>query len=117
MGFSHSTYHAYGVHVPADQYRTGYIQSECEWLDAVIRHTDGLDNRLLGYLSAGDYDRDQLFLTASENGESLEVKLGSFLVLSEVDVTGRAEAVKALAEAAGYKGLAEPGWLVIPDCS
>ena len=25
MGMSHSTYHAYGVHVPADQYQTGHI--------------------------------------------------------------------------------------------
>ncbi|AKA61744.1 hypothetical protein SEA_MAIH_6 [Streptomyces phage Maih] len=117
MGFSHSTYHAFGVHVPADQYQTGHLQSECEWLDAVIKHTEGLDNRLLGHLSAGDYDRDQLFLTAHEVGEFLEVNLGSFAVLAEVDVTGRAEAIKALAEAAGYTGLSEPGWLVIPDCS
>lgn len=117
MGMEHSTYHAFGVHVPAEQYQTGHIQSECEWLDAVIKHTEGLDNRLLGHLSAGDYDRDQLFLVASETDESLEVSLGSFMVLSEVDVTGRAEAIKALAAAAGYTGLSEPGWIVVPDCS
>lgn len=117
MGMSHSTYHGFGVHVPADQYRTGHIQSEEEWLDAVIKHAEGLDNRLLGHLSAGDYDRDQLFLIASEPDERLEVELGSFMVLAEVDVEGRAEAIKALAEAAGYTGLAEPGWLVVPDCS
>lgn len=117
MGFSHSTYHGFGVHVPAAQYQTGHIQSECEWLDAVIRHTRGLDNRLLGHLSAGDYDRDQLFLIASETDETLEVELGSFMVLSEVDVEGRAEAIKALAEAAGYRDLAEPGWLIVPDVS
>ncbi len=117
MGFSHSTYHGFGVHVPADQYQTGHIQSECEWLDAVIKHTEGLDNRLLGHLSAGDYDRDQLFLIASETDETLEVELGSFMVLAEVNTEGRAEAIKALAEAAGYTGLSEPGWLVVPDCS
>jgi len=117
MGFSHSTYHAFGVHVPRGQYQTGHLNSECEWVDAVIRHTEGLDNRLLGHLPAGDYDRDQLFLVASEPGEKLQVELGSFRVLSEVDVTGRAEAIKALAEAAGYTITAEPGWLVVPDCS
>lgn len=117
MGFSHSTYHGFGVHVPREQYRTGHTQSEGEWLDAVIRHTEGLDNRLLGHLSAGDYDRDELFLIASGPGETLTVELGSFVVLAAVDVTGRAEAVKALAEAAGYTLTTEPGWLVIPDCS
>lgn len=117
MGFSHSTYYGFGVHVPQDQYRTGHIQPECEWLDAVINHTEGLDGQLLGHLSAGEYDQDELFLIASGPGEYVEVTLGTFMVLAEVDVTGRAGAVKALAEAAGYSGLAEPGWLVIPDCS
>lgn len=117
MGFTHSTYHGFGVHVPASQYQTGHIQSETEWLDAVIKHTKGLPPGLLGHLSAGDYDRDQLFLIASTRDETLEVALGTFMVLSEVDVTGRAEAIKTLAEAAGYSGLAEPGWLVVPDCS
>jgi hypothetical protein len=117
MGFSHSTYHGFGVHVPREQYQTGHIQSEEEWLDAVINHTEGLDGQLLGHLSAGQYDRDELFLIASGPGETLEVELGSFMVLSEVDVTGRAEAIKALAEAAGYTSLAEPGWLIVPDCS
>lgn len=117
MGYSQSTYHAFGVHVPAEQYRTGRRSTEEDWISAIIRHTPGLDNRLLGYLTAGAYDRDELFLTASGPGERLEVSLGSFMVLSGVDVTGRAEAVKALAEAAGYSGLAEPGWLVIPDVS
>ena len=117
MGMDHSTYHAFGVHVPEAQYQTGHIQSEGEWLDAVIRHAEGLDNRLLGYLTAGDYDRDMLFLTASEDGEHLETELGKFSVLSHVDTEGRADVIKALAEAAGYTGLAEPGWLVIPDVS
>lgn len=117
MGFSHSTYQGFGMHVPKAQYQSGHIQSEGQWLDAVIRHTPDLDNRLLGHLSAGDYDKDELFLIASEPDEDLEVSLGSFMVTSEVDVEGRAEALKALAEAAGYSGLAEPGWLIIPDCS
>jgi hypothetical protein len=117
MGFSHSTYHAFGVHVPRAMYTTGSIAEEGEWLHAVINHTEGLDRRFLGYLPAGDYDRDELFLTASSPGETLEVELGSFMTLAEVDVTGRAEAIKALADAAGYTGLAEPGWLVIPDVS
>lgn len=117
MGFSHSTYHAFGVHVPQDQFQTDEFAQETAWLDAVINHTEGLDSSLLGYLSAGDYDRDELFLIASEPGERLEAKLGTFRVLSEVDVTGRAEAIKALAEAAGYRITTEPGWMVIPDCS
>ncbi|ATN93746.1 hypothetical protein SEA_ABT2GRADUATEX2_6 [Streptomyces phage Abt2graduatex2] len=117
MGFDHSTYHGFGVHVPRDRYQTGHIQSECEWLDAVIKHTKGLPPGLLGHLSAGDYDRDELFLIASTRNETLEVALGTFAVLAEVDVTGRADALKLLAEAAGYGELAEPGWLVIPDVS
>lgn len=117
MGMSHSTYHAYGVHVPESQYQTGHIQSEEEWLDAVINHTEGLDGSLLGHLSAGNYDRDQLFIVASKPDETLEVELGSFMVLAEVDTEGRAEPIKALAEAAGYTGLSEPGWIVVPDCS
>uniref|UniRef100_A0AAU7GYH8 YCII-related domain-containing protein n=1 Tax=Streptomyces phage Geonosis TaxID=3158856 RepID=A0AAU7GYH8_9CAUD len=117
MGFSHSTYLAFGVHVPQDQFQTDEFAQETAWLDTVINQTEGLDSSRLGYLSAGDYDRDELFLTASEPGERLEVELGSFMVLAEVDTEGRAEAIKALAEAAGYTGLSEPGWLVVPDCS
>ena len=117
MGMYHSTYHAFGVHVPESKYLTRNIDNEGEWLDAVIRNTPELDGKHLGYLTAGAYDRDQLFLTVVGPGEDVDVELGRFMALADVDVTGRADAIKALAGAAGYEGLSEPGWLVIPDLS
>lgn len=115
MTIYHSTYAAYGVHVPREQYFTQHIQTEAEWLDVVIKNTPELKGQGLGHLSAGPYDRDELFLVLSPEGEDVEVVSELFRVLTDKEAAGRASKIKALAKAAGYDGLAEPGWLVVPD--
>lgn len=118
MGFWHSTYHFFGIHVPQDKYQTTSQQQETEWLDAVIKNTPGLSGTGLGYVTAGDYDRDELFLCVRPNGESTEVKLGNFAqVTRESHRPEWHQLLLKFAEAAGYEGLDEPAYIVVPDVS
>ncbi|AMD42747.1 hypothetical protein SEA_XKCD426_6 [Streptomyces phage Xkcd426] len=118
MGFSHSTYHFFGVHVPPKAYQTDHIQRESEWLDGVIRHTPGLNGTGLGHLTAGDYDRDMLFLCVVPDGVSCEVELGQFgRATREAFSPEWNQLLRQLAEAAGYSDLDAPAWLVVPDVS
>lgn len=121
MGYSTSTYMGYGVHVPAAQY-DGYAWTESERLDnsGILR-----DPRLaaVGHLTAGDYDRDELFLIASDKDDKLEVELGSFMVVhphtKAMQLPDWDQQLTRAWVAAGYNPAAmpEPGWIVTPDVS
>jgi len=113
MGYYHSTYFAYGIHIPVD----GPAWRETERLEKELpklkEHCPDV-----GYLEAGDYDRDMVFLTTT----SREIALGEYgranLATAEqcgLWCTQLAFAVEAL----GYSGLnlAAPGWLCVPDLS
>ena len=118
MGFSHSTYHFYGVHVPEEKYQTEHQFREIDWLDAVIRHTPGLDGIRLGHITAGDYDADELFLCAVPENADVEVALGTWAVATpESHRPEWDDQLKLLAEAAGYGDIGAPGWIVVRDCS
>ena len=127
MGYSHSTYHFYGVHVPKDQYETDHIGRETEWLDAVIGSVATPYDASLGHITAGNYDRDELFLVAGPrfdpNDESthIEVRLGSWRRVDQArfqkDVAIWDDLLSKVVSAAGYTGLDKPGWIVVPDLS
>lgn len=125
MSIDHSAYLVYGVPVPEDRYHVGtFADTESGWVDAVIKHTPGLDSERLGHLTAGDYDENHLFLTydlPGWEGKSAEVELGSYVVLGigsfSPDAHLANEQLRLLAEAAQYGVLDEPGWIVVPDAS
>lgn len=113
MGMYHSTYFAYGVHVDVSTY------GESERIDEELRkHRDQLPN--VGFLMAGNYDDDQLFLTTA----CTEVGLGKWEHVTphshtaeQMDTWNRQLA--AAVEALGYgdRAVSAPGWLCVPDLS
>lgn len=116
MGFSHSTYAFVGVHVPRGQYE-GDPGQEAERLDELINDIPALRKQGVGHVTAGDYDRDELFLCWVPDGQSCEVKLGAWKAFGQQVPMNAFLAFERLARAAGYTGLAEPAFLVVPDCS
>ncbi len=109
MGMYHSTYFAYGVHIPD-------MRGDIEELLQTARAT--IDAPDVGYLSAGNYDRDMTFLVT----ECEEVALGKFeTVTPQVESAARyAEwnrQLQAAAAALGVKPLTGPAWIVVPDLS
>ena len=120
MGFSHSTYFFYGVHVPRERYVTDSQHRETELLGAAIKSLND-PTKALGYITAGDYDQDELFLVTVPDGRDCEVDLGTFTVTHpHTDAGLIPEWDRLLANligVVGYEGLAEPGWIVVPDLS
>jgi len=104
MGMYHSTYFAYGFQIP---------DTDSDTLEDALKDVAGV-----GYLKAGDYDRDMTFLTT----ECIEVKLGDHRKVKpnafeapEVEAWNAAltEAATRLGVTSGF----EPGWFVVPDLS
>ena len=104
MGMRHSTYFAYGFQIP---------DTDSDVLEEALKGTTGV-----GYLHAGDYDRDKTFLTT----QCIEVDLGDHRKVKPESFTAPeiAEWNAALTEAAARLGVQtgfEPGWFVAPDLS
>ncbi|QBZ73491.1 hypothetical protein SEA_MISCHIEF19_6 [Streptomyces phage Mischief19] len=125
MGFSHSTYYGYGVHVPTERF---VAEHKHTWAETDRIDEGGLlshpGTERIGHLSAGDYDRDMLFLVASDPGDEHEVKLGSFVTLQPHTKAHSLpvwdEQLRVAWERCGYGpggDMPEPGWLVVPDLS
>lgn len=119
MGYFYSAYHFYGVHVPEDQWaEAGPASEEGERIDGVIRdlgfRTSGTK---VGHLSAGKYDQDMFFLLIDIDGLDVEVELGEYRVSLTPAAIPREwdQALSAVAKAAGYTGLARPGWITVPS--
>lgn len=117
MGFSHSTYFAYGMHVETDA--PTWAEEE-RITKALAEHPNRSQFPKVGTLSAGDYDRDRLFLVT----ECKEIALGGFAHVTPQarTVAQAAEWARQLTAAAEALGIApeqrsEPGWLSIPDVS
>ena len=113
MGYYHSTYFAYGIHIPIK----GAPWAESERAD---ENLPALKDRCpdVGHLSAGDYDRDHFFLVT----KCTEVDLGSFehVTPNTASADQLADWNRQLAIAAevlGYTNASEPGWFVVPDLS
>jgi len=117
MGMYHSTYFAYGVHVPPIEGK--YAWAEAEHVEAELpQHKEQSPD--VGYLTAGDYDEDFLFLTT----ECTEVDLGQWEHVTPQSHTPERLAdwdrqLAAAVEALGYsdRDVSAPGWLCIPDLS
>lgn len=107
MGMYHSTYFAYGFQLP---------DTGSDAIEAALKGLPG--DTHVGYLHAGDYDRDMTFLVT----ECTEVSLGDHRkVKPEAFQAPEIEAWNtALTEAAARLGVTsgfEPGWFVVPDLS
>lgn len=104
MGFQHSTYFAYGVHIP---------DTDEEDLDRGI--PGGTE---VGFLYAGGYDHDMTFLVT----KCTEIDLGTFKAVDPQGVSSdeyelwNAQLAAAM-EALGVTPKAGPAWLAIPDMS
>ena len=114
MGMYHSTYFAYGLRIPIG----AHPWTETDRLDAELAK---LKDRCpdVGHLTAGDYDRDMLFLVT----ESDEIALGKYGRATVATAEQRADWDRQLANAVHHLGygqlpdLEAPGWLCIPDVS
>ena len=122
MGYSTSAYAFYGVHIPRELWTEGHVAAEADVVQAVLAaNRETLPD--VGYLMAGDYDRDMLFLTAGvASDESVEVELGSFRRYEAVNshrlmkLTGQ---LNKAAQLLGYDVLEldPPAYIVVPDYS
>ncbi|MFJ4703166.1 hypothetical protein ACIP5N_33950 [Streptomyces sp. NPDC088768] len=113
MGYYHSTYFAYGVHIPTDS-------SAWEEEERITEVLKPLKDRCpdVRTLSAGDYDRNMLFLVT----ESTEIDLGDYGRTSSATAEQHAAwdaQLAAAVEALGYgdRRLEAAGWLCVPDLS
>lgn len=120
MGSYHSAYHFYGMHVPDEQWTESHAYGEGERLGEIIKRLGlGSASVGVGWLAAGDYDRDMLFLCIDVKGLSAEVRLGEYrLSPSQIpDTFNWNTALRMVADEAGYEGLLQPGWVTVPDLS
>lgn len=120
MGFVHGTYHFYGAHVPREWWSETHPWDEATRVTSLVQDLGVGDKSVqLGALSAGDYDRDMLFLTVRVNGLSLQVGLGEFRLSPQLPVQHQWDtALRILAAEAGYPpGKLVCGWITVPDCS
>lgn len=117
-----TAYHFYGVHIPDDLIVGGAaVWEEAERLDEVIKD-QGLGSRhgsvSVGHLSAGAYDRNELFLCMSLKGLSGEVRIGEQRRAVQLPDTRNWDlALRLVAESAGYDWakLLPPCWMVVVD--
>ncbi|WP_406735376.1 hypothetical protein OG508_28185 [Streptomyces sp. NBC_01108] len=111
MGMYHSTYFAYGFQIP------DVHPNDSKDLDTQLRRHNAQYATDVGYLTAGDYDRDMTFLTT----QCTEIGLGKFeIVTPQTFNSDQYEAWNtALKLAAKSLGIVprEPGWIVVPDLS
>jgi hypothetical protein len=104
MGMYYEAYFAYGVRIPDD--------TDLDALEEKLRGSG------VGYLHAGHYDRDMVFLTT----ECKSADLGSFEVVRPNSFSGEAfaawdEALRDAAERLGVTPVTEPAFFVVPDLS
>ena len=107
MGMYHSTYFAYGIHIP---------DTDSEVLEETLK--DQPESHRVGYLHAGDYDRDMTFLVT----ECKEVDLGDVETVTpqsftRYERTAWDTALREAAQKLGISDVPEPGWFVVPDLS
>lgn len=107
MGMYHSAYFAYGFQIPA---------TDGDVLEEALK--DQPEGPRVGYLHAGNYDRDTTFLvtecTEVNLGDHRKVKPESF---EAPEIEAWNTALTAAAARLGVHAGFEPGWFVVPDMS
>lgn len=113
MGYYHSTYFAYGLHVSVE----GPAWEESERAETELpKIKDRCPD--IGHLEAGDYDRDHFFLVT----KCSSVDLGKFehvtpQTASPEQIADWDRQLIAAAMSLGYTDTSAPGWFVVPDLS
>jgi len=109
MGMYHSTYFAYGARIP---------DTDSEVMQTVLRALKDQHGSSVGYLHAGDYDRDMTFLvTKCEEVNLGDVKTVTPQMAAPDQYAAWDTQIRQAADALGTAPLHEPGWLVVPDLS
>jgi len=118
MGDHYSVYHFYGVHVPRDQWSAQHLGTEAGLLDETIRAVNDIAPDV-GWLAAGDYCQDALFLCISRPDGCIEIELGKFLTVHPRNVPDHDWDIQltAVTRTMGYKELNRPEWIICPDLS
>lgn len=118
MGMIQSAYYFYGVHIPTHEWTDQWVDAESERLDPVIRAVKDLAPDVR-HLTAGDYDRDMLFLVIHRPGFLTEIPLGEFakIVPEKSRDLGWDAQLTAVVKAMGYRDVDRPGWIFLPDVS
>lgn len=112
MGMSHSTYFAFGAKIADNAYTMDWEQFEPGGL-----HYPTLFAYGVGFLMAGNYDQDKLFLT----GYCKRVELGDHERVNPFSL-GHQENdwkynIQRVADEIDVPLLEEPAWFCIPDMS
>ena len=122
MGYDTSAYAFYGVHIPREQWGDPHAGGEPDRVQEVLS-ANSLAVPDVGYLMAGDYDRDMLFLTADVTpNEDVEVRLGTFRRFEPASSHRLMKLTDQLNEAVKLLGydileLDAPAYIAVPDYS
>lgn len=118
MGMTTSARYFYGVHIPTHEWANQWANAEGERLDPVIRAVRDLAPNVM-HLTAGDYDRDMLFLVIHRPGFLTEIPVGEFakIVPEKSRDLGWDAQIAAVVQAMGYSDVDRPGWIFLPDIS
>lgn len=114
MGMYHETYFAFGAKINDNAYS---VMSLIEEFEGGGRYNQLLGAHGVGWLMAGNYDNDRLFLTtyceSVDLGKYVRVDPG----LMEHRKTDWTRNLQVVAKEIGVELLEEPSWFVIPDLS
>ncbi|MFH9413991.1 hypothetical protein [Streptomyces rochei] len=116
MGYYHSTYFAYGIHIPLPDGTPAWTET-----DRIDTELTKLKDRCpdVGHLEAGHYDADMVFLVTKAD----TIPLGQYGRASTATAEQRANWDLQLANAVhalGYSNIPDldaPGWICVPDLS
>ncbi len=122
MSYSTRAYAFYGCNVPRDLWADNHVWAEADRTQDVLS-ANRAELPDVGYLTAGPYDNDFLFLTGHVTpGEHAEVELGEFLVFEAANSQRLMQLTVQLRRAVELLGydlasVPAPAYIVVPDYS
>jgi len=112
MGMQHSTYFAFGAKIAQDAYAVDWEELEPGgiWHPTLMAYD-------VGFLMAGDYDRDMMFLTSycKRVEPGWYERINAFEI--NIQVLGCQHNLRSVAAEIGHPLIEEPSWFVVPDLS